>query len=117
MIHNIPWTAPTQPAPAGLLASPDLLGWVLNLLFLISLPLLFPQLRESIRPFFSPVLRWIARLSAPWLWEGLFLWSALSGAFLAPLRVLESIFRVVWSWVREQLRRLAFRGFGELGRT
>ena len=112
MIHSIPWTAPTQPAPAGLLNSPD---WWYPLAYafvlLLALVLMPGQLRESLRPLWAPVGRWIASLSAPWLWEGLFLWSALSGAFLAPLRVLESIFRVVWSWGRSQLRRLAYLGY------
>jgi hypothetical protein len=113
MIHNITWTAPTQPAPAGLLNSPDLLGWALNLLIFIAALFLFPQLRESLRPFFAPVLRFLAGLSALavlWVWG----WT--------PLCALAPILCVLWiiiavALVREQLRRLAFRGWGELGRT
>ena len=112
MIHNIPWTAPVEPAPHGLLQSPDLVTWsaygVVLLLAWLSMP---TGLKTAAAGLYAPIAAFLRRLYVPWLWGGLFVWSALSGAFLAPFRVLESIFRMVWSWGREQLRRLAFPGF------
>ena len=116
MISSIPFTAPIAPTPHGLLASPYWWTW---LAYLMVLPLawcLMPgQLRESAKTLWAPVGRWIARLSAPWLWVSLF-------ALSVCLCVLEP--HLCWWWgiwpmieIREQRRRLAFRGFGELGRT
>jgi len=107
-LHAIPWTAPTQPAPAGLLNSPD---WWYPLAYafvlLLALVLMPGQLRESLRPLWAPVGRWIASLSALavlWLW----VWT--------PLCVLAPILCVLWiiiavTLVREQLRRLAYPGY------
>ena len=112
MIHNITWTAPIEPAPHGLLQSPDWWVWLAyGLVALLALCCVPGQMRESMAQLWRPVGACLSRLYVPWLWGGLFVWSALSGAFLAPFRVLESIFRMVWSWGREQLRRLAFPGF------
>ena len=114
MIHNIPWTAPTQPAPAGLLASD---GWWYPLAYafvlMLTLVLMPGQLRESIRPLWAPVGRFLRRLYVPWLWAGLYCLSCVGLAYTPILCVLWGDYDR-WSgcpWHREQLRRLGFPGF------
>jgi hypothetical protein len=112
MISNIPYTAPAAPAQAGLLNSPDLLPWLFTA-FLIAagLFIMLPAARESIRALWAPVGR---RLCCPWAWEGLFVWSALSGAFLRPSKTFWDNFpEDEDGQYREQKRRLAYRGFPE----
>ena len=111
-LRAIPYHAPAETATHGYLQSPD--WWVplaYGVVALLALCCVPGQMRESIKALWAPVGAFLRRLYVPWLWGGLFVWSAFSGAFLAPFRVLESIFRVVWSWGRERLRRLAYPGF------
>ena len=110
MTINIPWTAPVAPAQAGLLNSPDLLGWLFAA-FLIAagLFIMLPQARESAKALWAPVGRWLAGLSALMdlrLWD----WTSI-GLVEAP-KGMEKIFEVVIRAV-EQLLRKAYRGFPE----
>jgi hypothetical protein len=112
-LHSIPAPAIHAQAHAGLLNSPDLVTWLAYALVLTLAAFCMPTgLRESAKALWAPVGRAVAALCCPWLWEGCFLWSALSGAFLAPLRVCEKIFQM-WREGIEQLVRLAFCGYPE----
>jgi len=109
-LHSIPHTAPAATAPAGLINSPDLLGWLFAA-FLIAagMFIMLPQARESAKALWAPFQRFLAGLSALLdlrLWD----WTPL-GLVEAP-KGLEKIFKVVIR-VDEQLRRLAYRGFPE----
>jgi hypothetical protein len=113
MIANIPYTAPAAPAQAGLLNTPDLLGWLFTA-FLIAagLFIMLPAARDSVKALWAPVGRWLSRLRCPWAWEGMFVWSAFSGAFLRPLKTFWDNFpEDEDGQYREQLRRLAYMGF------
>ena len=108
LLHNIPYTAPAAPAQAGLLNSPDLLGWLFTA-FLIAagLFIMLPAASESFNALWAPVGRWLAGLSALLdlrLWD----WTPL-GPVEAP-KELEKIFEVVIRAV-EQLLRKAYLGF------
>ena len=112
-LHNIPYTAPAAPAQAGLLNSPDLLGWIFTA-FLIGagMFIMLPAARESAKALWAPVGRFLSRLCCPWAWEGCFIWSALSGAFLRPSKTFCG--REQWEeplLPEEQPKRLAYLGF------
>ena len=66
MIHNISWTAPIEPAPHGLLQSPDWWVWLAYLIVLPAAWCLMPgQMRESVKALWAPVRRWLAGLHWP----------------------------------------------------
>ena len=115
-VYNIPYTAPQATVTHGVLQSPD---WWIWLAYLIVLPMAYAlmpgQLRESVKALWAPVGAFLSRLSVRWLWEGVF------AAYTCFVIVLKPI---TWdNWPQDgdegyrQPRRLAFRGFGELGRT
>lgn len=97
----------------GLLNSPDLLGWLFTA-FLIAagMFIMLPAARESAKALWAPVGRWLAGLSA--------LSALIEG--LCGLTCCLCVLRPVrWDnfpededgQYREQLRRLAYRGFPE----
>lgn len=112
-LHSIPYTASQVTVSHGFLNSPDLLGWALSgLMVLAGLFIGLPQLRQSAKALWVPVGAFLSRLCCPWAWEGLFMWSALSGAFLRPLKTFWDDFpEDEDGQYREQLRRKAFWGF------
>ena len=99
---------PTAPAQAGLLNSPDLLGWIFTA-FLIGagMFIMLPAARESAKALWAPVGRWLAGLSALLdlrLWD----WAPI-GLVEAP-KGLQKIFEIVIR-AEEQLLRKAYLGF------
>ena len=64
MTINIPWTAPVQPAPTGLLNSPYWWTWLAYLIVLPMAWILMPgQLRGSVKALWAPVAAFLSRLS------------------------------------------------------
>ena len=117
MTINIPWTSPAAPAPAptGLLNSPSLFPWLFAGVMITAALFLYPgQLWESAKALWAPVGRFLDSLRVTGLWDGLFVWAALSGAFLKHMQPCK------WdNWpeededTEEQLLRMAYRGFPE----
>ena len=111
-MNAIPYHAPVTVSHGGWLQSP---GWwyplAYALIAVLALCCVPSQARESLRALWAPAAAFLRRLYVPRLWAGLFVWSALSGAFLAPLwAVLWPVKPLNASRV-EQLRRLAYPGF------
>ena len=83
MIHNIPWTAPTPPAPAGLLNSPDLVTWLGYGLVLLLAALCMPTgVRDGLAQLWEPVKDFLARLHVSLLVGWCFTLRYLYGAYL-----------------------------------
>jgi len=113
-LYSIPSPMMHTPAPEGLFNLPatDLLGWALSgLMVLAGLFIGLPQLRQSAKALWAPVGAFLSRLRCPWAWEGLFVWSALSGAFLRLSKMFWDDFPEVVIRAVEQLLRLAYPGY------
>ena len=114
-LYSIPPPHAVTTAPHGLLNSPDLWVWAFYAIVGLAALCLMPTgLRESAKALYAPVGRFLAGLRVTCLWDGLFVWAKLSGAFLKHMQPCK------WdNWpeededTEEQLLRMAYRGFPE----
>lgn len=87
VLYSIPPPHAVTTSPHGLLASPDLWVWAFYAIVGLAALCLMPTgLWESAKALYAPVGRFLAGLHVTCLWDGLFVWAKLSGAFLRPLK-------------------------------
>jgi len=105
--HSIPWAAPVQPAPHGLLNAPitDLLTWGMALIALAALCFMPGQLRESAKALYAPIGAFFAALHAPLAfciasWMVLFVLAASEMGYFRPLLCVCVVFSMALRWNR-----------------